>query len=276
MSPEGEPQVVVLVAAPRTGSTVLGEAIAGAFALTYLGEVFHDSYADPETDFRSNQRQLIRANFFNFRASLEPAVSMFPSLENRRTILAAYLDYIGETFGPRVLIDLKYTASHHLDGYWRARNTPPGAIELLAEADARFVHLRRRNLFAQYCSFALANQTGEWSSRTSSSAARRLTLNARHCEESLHEARQQADMAARWMSRTSCCNVFYEDLFDGADFSDRTLAKLRPLLGHPSAPMVAGYRKQMPSLGEVIENRMEVLTHFRGTEFRTMVEQALA
>src|SRR5690348_16478378 len=112
----------ILLAAPRTGTTVLGQAVTQAFSAAWPKEIFNDAYADPSLDYRRARDIKQRTNFFNYRQEAfrkNPALS-YPSKENQTFLFRTYLVELAELErADRFLIDIKYTSLHHLDSYWR-------------------------------------------------------------------------------------------------------------------------------------------------------------
>src|SRR5690349_14961359 len=149
----------IICAAPRSGTTFLGDAVTTAYEAAWPEEIFHEFHAGPGLDYRVAEDPQERANFFSFRAeaaSQRPEF-MYPDRASRERLFDAYLDNLRTLFpgSDRFLLDIKYNSWHHLDGFWRMPVDPPGLIDLLQAKDIPVVHLVR-NCFAQYCSFRIA------------------------------------------------------------------------------------------------------------------------
>ncbi len=270
----------ILLAAPRSGTTMLGDAVSRAFKAAWPQEIFHSEHAGPEMDFRASPDIKIRCNFFNFRHELlkgRPALS-FPSIENQSEIFKLYVKYISESEEPdRFLLDVKYSSWHHLNYYWWRPGQVPNLLTSVMKLRFPLVHLKRRNLFALYCSQKRAEQTGLWSTlEETAEIGEKLVINASECAASLRSLRETELMFDRWVSGNSH-DLYYEDIMTNGTFSDEVTTTFIDVYGaEPTAPLTTVYRKVTPPLRDVVANPDEVLSALCGTEFHHMAEQALA
>jgi hypothetical protein len=152
----------VICAAPRSGTTLLAEALERAYDLASPSEVFHEAHANPTVELANVRHAVQRSNFFRFRTNCirERPELLSPDYAARQELFDTYLDHLRKVFEKdRFLIDVKYNSWHHLDGFWRFPTDPPGLIRLLRERKITVVHLVRENLFALYCSLRMAELT---------------------------------------------------------------------------------------------------------------------
>ena len=96
----------VLLAAPRSGTTVLGDTLSAAFGAEWLQEIFHEDFVDPSVDFRNSEDVFKKGSFFNFRYDLYKSYPSFslPSLENQKLLFSLYIKSLKELFPDKLLI----------------------------------------------------------------------------------------------------------------------------------------------------------------------------
>ena len=273
------PTVCILLAAPRSGTTVLGDAVARSFQVLRAGEVFHDECADPELDFRSSAKIGERLGFFNFRHDVfktRPELSM-PSPANQSLLFREYLAHLESSDrADRYLLDVKYTSWHHFDPYWRLFYERPHMLSEAIKLRLPLVHLKRSNLFALHCSQRLATETGVWhvfQERTASDV--RLTLDIPRCLRELDEIRSAQRMFDHWLAGNAH-ELEYERLFGLEGFSadvERTFTQVYGIA--PAEPLSTAHRKVTPPLRDVVVNKDDVLSALQGTDFQKMAEEVL-
>jgi tetratricopeptide (TPR) repeat protein len=264
----------IVLAAPRTGSTVLGHAVSEAWQADFLGEVFHDN---PQDDF-------FGANFFRFRRGLlasDPSLSV-PTWGNQRTIFRRYCQHV-ESISPSgaAILDVKYYSWHHLDQCFLLPHEPPTLIDFVRETSWPVIHLVRDNLFALYCSLKLSEQRGVWhrTSGTEMDIERpSLLVNVEACRLDLERLRSAKDIFDGWFEGYgNIHHLTYERLFDGDRFSLDVEETVARIFGEPPLrAMAPAMQKVTPPLIEVVENRAEVLLGLAGTPFHAMALEALA
>jgi len=259
----------------------LGEAVARAFDVAWPGEIFHNKYADPFTDYRCSKLLSERANFFNFRHELfrvRPELSI-PSGENQSTVFTLYLDNLRSVSrSDDYLIDIKYTSWHHLNTFWWTGTRKPFLIDLVMRLGISVIHLRRRNHFSMYCSQKLAEQTGVWwTSELRELAGECFVVNLEDCKRYMEEVRVAERSFDNWLSKHSCFQLTYEEIFSQEGLSqtvEKTFSEIfsRP----PSAPLSTTSKKVTPPLRSVVKNADEVISCFKGTPYQSMAEEVLA
>ena len=273
-SPEFPIAACIVLAAPRTGSTVLGHSVGDAWNADFLGEVFHD---EPQDDF-------FGANFFKFRCGLldsEPSLSI-PTLHNQRVILQRYCHHVQSTTPSGApILDIKYYSWHHLNPCFVLPHDPPALIEFVREARWPVVHLVRENLFALHCSLKLSQKRGVWhkSAEAEPDPDRpTLVVDVDACRVEMERLRSATDIFDGWFrGYGNMHHLTYERLFEGSHFSSAVEETFTTIFREPAAkPFVPAMQKVTPPLNQVIENAAEVLRGLTGTPFHAMAVEALA
>jgi hypothetical protein len=270
-----------IIAAARSGTTMLGDAVARSFRVTKVGETFHPAFTCPLNDFRLSPQVERRLNFHNLRLGLlrqHPELS-FPSQANQSLILRAFLRHLEVSEeAERYLVDVKYASWHHLDAYWRLPHHPPFLLAELMRLCVPLVHLKRTNIFALYCSQKLAQKTDVWHVlEESKEPAGDLTIDLDTCLRELDDLDNAQGMFDRWLGDYHVHSLEYESLLDGDGFSKKVEATFADIFGMASLePLSTRYRKVTPPLRDVVVNKDEVLNVLRGTAYQAMAEQALA
>ena len=99
--------------------------------------------------------------------------------------------------------------------YYHAR-TPEHAVVwdyLAADPDICVIHLRRRNLLAQYYSLRLAHQTNSWTkSAMKKTDSESLVLDAQECSDHFGWVRALEEECIAFFARREVHDVWYEDL----------------------------------------------------------------
>lgn len=154
--------------------------------------------------------------------------------------------------------------------YYHARTHPFSAVwdYLRDTAAVRIVHVKRRNILAQYLSLRLAHQTDVWSTRQTAveRAPLRIRLDPELCREHFLQVRRQEDDAALFFRGHAIKDVFYEDLNDDRE---RELRAIHGFLGlEPQAAMTDLVRQRRIPLSEAIENYAALKHSFAGTQWR--------
>jgi hypothetical protein len=269
----------ILIAPPRSGTTVLGHAVTQAFAAAWPQEIFNGEFADPAIDYRRADDIHARTNFFNYRhevLSRRPELS-YPTKENQAFLFRGYLDYIsGVEKAERLLIDVKYTSLHHLNSYWNLPQERPGLIAIVRDLGLPVIHLQRRNLFALYCSLAYAEASGVWVSFESKTGRHRIAIDTARCLKYMGQIDAMTRYIRDWFFQYPVAELEYETMLRGESWSDEVRDTFSRIFGMPPVkPLSAVYRKVAPPLREVVTNPGEVLVALRGTPYQAMTEEAL-
>jgi LPS sulfotransferase NodH len=272
--------ICILVGAPRSGTSALGDAVTRSFGAVWPQEIFNKEHADPTLDYRSSQNARQRYNFFNFRHELLQADARlsYPSKENQRAIFERYVDYlVTDGNGARYLLDIKYSSWHHLNHYFHFPYQEPYLLDLIRKHGFSIVHLKRRNLFALYCSLRLAEQTNVWwTDGTLKVPGQRLAINLGDCRRSLTEIALAQSTFDAWFALFDVRILVYEDLFVGQELCEEVKGIFADIYGAlPNAPLVTKHRKIASPLREVVQNSDQVLAALHDTPFQAMAEEAL-
>jgi len=269
-----------IVAAPRSGTNMLRDAVCRSFRITNVGEAFVD-FGDPQCDFRQASHILRRANFFNVRLDIlrkHPELAI-PSPANQSLILEAFLRHLEISEGAeRYFVDVKYASWHHLDTYFRLPHQPPFLLTELKRRGFPLVHLKRRNIFAQYCSLKLAIQTRVWQVLADRPGdTLRLSLDPARLVEDLDDLRDAQRIFDRWLAEYPIHLLEYESLLDGTGFSKQVEGTFTNVFGMaPVEPLFTQHRKATPPLRDVVINKDEAFSALKGTVYQSMAEEALA
>lgn len=259
---------VVVCAAPRTGTTVLQLTLQKDPRFrTYL-EVFHDNKGSD------------RHKFFNFVQSAPQLSSLylFPTYENMRGLFDSFFRTLKEEAErPIFLVDIKYSSMHHFNSIWYDGVAEPNTLTFLKERGARFVHLRRRNLFRQVVSEVLATRTRQWHVRENEREISDVDLDLEQVEARMREIDINNDRFAAYLEPYRYVErLFYEDMFDDGFLSEAVFSAIARLTGetrigrHPLA-----LEKLLVGVGKSIVNAEAVLAHFRGSPFEEHVVETL-
>jgi hypothetical protein len=277
-------RICIICAAPRSGTNALGSAVAGAFRAAFIGEIFHHINAKPGANFRNSEDEGLRSSFFNFRADAlqkNPGL-VYPSLEARRSLFDRYIEHLQQAFqNDCLLLDVKYSSWHHLDGFWRNPLEPPGLVELIQEKAIPIVHLVRTNLFELYCSLQFAGRDGIWTIEKGEDIqpleSRTLRVDLEHCRVRMTNMAHTQRLFRGWFRDAPVQTLTYEGMLRDGRFDSGVAEMFSRLFGRPPVhALEAVYRKILPPLKTVIVNADEVVEYFTGTDFEEFVRSSLA
>jgi LPS sulfotransferase NodH len=150
--------------------------------------------------------------------------------------------------------------------YYHARTQPHSRVwdHLAASPDITIIHLRRRNLLAQYYSLRLAHMTNTWTrTREVSAKLEPIRLELNECLEHFTQLRALENQCAAFFVRQNIYDLWYEDLVAERM---RTMARVEEFLGLAhETPTTAVSRQRTSSLRDVIANYDELSRGFAGT-----------
>ena len=269
----GKPQPVILLAYQRSGTTVLQRTMGASPLVHNFGEVFlGPKPAHIVKEYYDDWNLYAETNFFNFKekAVAENPALLLPSPENQETLFNLFFDRLAEhTSKKYFIVDIKYHSWHHLNIFFQEIFHPPFLLRMLLEQEVKFIHLIRENVFEQYVSWIYSKATRKWHyKRKETLRKQKIRIDVRDCEARMQLSLDSTRMFERWLSGTSCLNLYYEELFEDGRFSPEVLSKIEGHIGEkldlPDAPVL---KKVISDVGEVVENLEEVLDHFRGTPY---------
>lgn len=274
------PQLVVIVARQRSGTTALAESLALNASAESFGEVFHHRQNDADAGRAFRIRP--EAGYFNFRADmlrLDPDLSL-PSVANQTRLFDAYLDHLSSMTDKRWLVlDIKYNSWHHFEHFYAIPGNTPFLLHLLKQRKAGFIHLTRSGSFARYCSEQVALTAGLWHvERGSANGTASITIDPALALADMVESRRQIEIFSRFLNPVRRrVELRYEETFAGDRLVAAAELKLKRLFdGDWQGGVQVPLQKLTPPLAKVVKNRDEVLAYFKPTTFWPEVAAALA
>jgi hypothetical protein len=252
---------VILLARQRSGTNPLRAVLGSHPEIFCFPEVFNNRVAP-------RQRLGAQANYFNFvTRNTERDSGDALRRDDDEEVFLDFLEYL-RCFTPKrfLLIDVKYSSTHHVTKAWRFVTEEPHLFLLIRKHRLRVLNLRRSN-YLRYCLSELkAQATRRWTLLDKSSAEspqvdQTIEVDIRWLLTTLELCRSEDAAVSRSFENYSrLLRLEYEDLF--------------PQLGAPmSAETKPRHRKQsLLGLEETIQNYEEVAEALRGTEFEHCLE----
>lgn len=275
------PQLVVIVARQRSGTTALAETLALGSSVESFGEVLHHRQKDATVEAGRALRIRPEAGYFNFKADmlrLEPELT-FPSADNQTRLFNDYLDRLGSMTDKRwILLDIKYNSWYHFEHFYTMPGNAPFLLHLLKQRNAAFIHLTRAGSFARYCSEQVALAGGQWhAARGSTSESVSVTIDPVSALADMVESQRQVEIFSRFLNPVRRrVDLRYEETYTDDRLTSATELKLKRLFdGDWGGGVQVPLQKLTPSLTNVVKNRDEVLDYFKPTTFWPEVVAAL-
>ncbi len=151
--------------------------------------------------------------------------------------------------------------------YYHARQAPFSAVwdYLQTETDIRVLHIKRRNVLAQYLSLQRAHLTNQWSGRNSNGETEPMFLSTEECRRHFLWLRAQEAETDTFFAHHPLLEVEYEALV--ADRAGQ-MAKVQDFLGLERQDLTPGTRQQRRRpLSAEIANFDALKAEFAGTEW---------
>lgn len=151
--------------------------------------------------------------------------------------------------------------------YYHARETPFSAIwdYLRTETDIRIIHIKRRNILAQYLSLQRAHLTNQWTDHDSSGTAESLHLSVEDCRRHFIWVNAQEAETDTFFVHHPLLQLEYEALI--AD-RDGQMRRVQDFLGLDRQHLKPGTRRQRRRpLSTEIANYAELKAQFAGSEW---------
>ena len=146
---------------------------------------------------------------------------------------------------------------------WEAFQRFPQIFDVMREHSFRVIRLTRENLFDQYISMRLAQETGTWLSDGDGYGPLSFVADPVDVRENLEHFTFANRMLKESTRQFRSVDVTYEELIDG-----RALGRIFALLEVEHIPLVSAMRKQRAgNQRETVANFLEVSAAFEGTEF---------
>lgn len=277
-----EPQLIVILARQRSGTTALAETLALGADVCSFGEVFHHQQPEVGKPGQPDLRLHPEADFFKLSVEMlrsAPELAL-PSVENKMHLFDAFISHLSSLTRSRwILIDVKYNSWHHFENYYHVPGHSPFLLHLLKHRNAAFIHVTRANTFARYCSEQLALSRNKWHvERGAKDDDAAIIIDPVAALRDMQETQRQMETFSRFL--TDCrrrIDLRYEEIFAGDHLASATDAKISRLLdGDWTAGVTVPLQKATPPLSSVIKNLDEVRSYFEFTTHREEVLTALA
>lgn len=255
------PQPLVVLSWPRCCTTALGDSLSRGGQVYDWREIFHP-------------RQLDRAgNYFRWRARLfaeDPAASL-PLPDQPARLWRQFMGHLQAQAKDRpvMLIDIKVSALHHLEGAFTRPGTKPHLLRLLAADRVPILRIRCDDPVRQHVSRLLAfhlqsGQTGP------------LDVDIADMQTRLAEMRRVEADLDRWLAdHTPFADVPMTGLLADHQPSGATHQALADLLGQPVRSVPTTLRPTPAAQIPPIANLPELVRHFANTPWQASLSAAL-
>ncbi|MCH2181785.1 MAG: sulfotransferase [Mariniblastus sp.] len=238
-----DPSPVFVIAMQRSGTNLLRKALANDGSLFDLNEIF-----DPfHQQYWSYREQMIRDN---------PDLSV-PSSSNQLEVFESFLNHHLHHSPARLIVDVKYNSTHHLNRVWHAPGSRPLLLDWLVEQQCPVIHLVRDNILENYVSNVVAFESRSWVAGAEDSGDTFSTkLNVRETLRKLQIFERQISVFRKWLAPTNCLELTYERLLgSGGQLAEDASRQIREHLGITGhRPFQVKTQKSKRALVDVIEN----------------------
>jgi hypothetical protein len=232
----------------------------------------------------ARERFSVEANYFNFAVNhLGGDPSKLVGRDDDEGLFLDFLEYL-RCFTPKrfLLLDVKYSSTHHVTKAWRFITKEPHLFFLIRKHRLRVLNLQRRN-YLRYClSEMKAQATQRWTAldrpNQPDHADRTMAVDVDWLLKTMELCRADDEAVTRaFAGYRLCLRCDYDDLFEeiGAPMSETFLTRIADWLGLEAAfaETKPRYRKQsVLPLEETIANYEEVAEALRGTPFEYCLE----
>jgi hypothetical protein len=276
---EASPEICVLVARMRSGTTAFRSVLSSHPKIRTLGEVFHNDYLNDRRYFY---------NFYLHAAQQDPTLCL-PSGENRVRVFSDYVSFLKSDLGltddgDRVLVmGINYNSLHALNTYWQHPFSPPHIFHVLRRLNISIIHLRRENLLRTLISEHRARRLGIWHRRAdgetspSPEPSPAIELDPRSLLAELEERDLEISFMQKCLSAyPRVLDLTYEQTFQPDNqLSAEVLQQCADFLGvenrfdtyskfQPTAP---------PTLREAVSNYDELRKLIDGSRFEHLLDE---
>ncbi|MCA9217231.1 MAG: hypothetical protein KDB27_29380 [Planctomycetales bacterium] len=262
---------IIICAQQRSGTTVLHSNLGQSPYATNYGEVFLD------------QPEINPYNFFTFKidqVKQNPELC-FPTRPHQREICEKYLEFLSSSCEtPFHVLDVKYNSWHHFNPVWYGLFNYPFLMEIVRSRHVPIIHVIRKDVFQQRVSIAFAEATQDWhfpSNVESKPKDVSIRLDPAHCQREMELSQRRTAMFREWFAgHDRYLELNYEEMFENGEFAPSTLSSINELMRMDmKIPQKPALKKGIKSVSKVISNRGELLNHFKGTCFESMVCDSL-
>lgn len=258
----------ILLARQRSGTGVLNSIINAHPEVSCVGELFH-----PNEIAHKN-------NYFNFlskKIQVDPTRALPAANEINYHEFMAHIKSLG--YKKNILIDVKYSSTHHFNDYWHSTFDMPKFLQLGKKDRRKILHLKRRNYLKTYISGRLAEQNKIWHTQEKSDIKiTSMVLNETSLLNYIRStARQVNNFDGYFRKYPYILELEYEELFEENGALSITVAEkiaafleIDPKPFETTSPTLI---KQTPNnLATVIENIDEITIALNKTEFSWMLQ----
>lgn len=148
---------IVMLARQRSGTNALRSVLGSHRDIFCFPEVF---VTEPNAHYALAQH----ANYFNFLAKRFPGHNKdVVTLDRHTTAFLDFLEYLYCFTDKRyILLDVKYSSTHHVRAPWKFITQEPLLFELARNHGIHVLHLTRRNYLRYHLSEVKAQQSRRW------------------------------------------------------------------------------------------------------------------
>ena len=265
---------IVMLARQRSGTNALRDVLRGHREIFCLPEVFHNAPTDPLA---------VEANFFRFLDRHPDGTTWrATSWDAQERIFLDFLDHLRSFSEKRyILIDVKFSSTHHFDGPWRALSERPTFFRLIEKHRLRTLTLTRRNYLRAYISWEKAARSKTFHRWDRPGDDEQIAVDISDLLSLLPSFKLEDALVAAALPTTELHRCWeYGEIFPqlGGAVPHRVLGAITEWLEiEPEFPRTeSNFRKQaVLTLRETIANYDEVAAALEATEFAYCLEDEL-
>lgn len=257
----------ILLARQRSGTGAFGSLIDQHPEIRYLGELFHPGEIERQH------------NYFNFLLNAikqNPERGLPGANEINHQEFFEYVENLEKK--SNIFVDVKYSSTHHFDGYWHAPLDIPFFLQLCKRNDRKIVHLKRRNYLKTYVSGLLAERNKIWHAKQNDTIKiTSLQLNSKELLDYLRSITHQVEHFESYLSKyPQIMTLEYENLFQASGtLADDVIENLSAFLEVDEAAFRTikpfFVKQASDDLSVVIENYDEIYSNLKNTLFAWML-----
>jgi hypothetical protein len=261
------PWLIILTAQQRSGTGALTRTLDLGTKIHGLPEVFHPNAGSG-------------INFFDYRAQHFGIKPQSPEAN----VWDGYVSYLRSNhLKPFILLNIKYDSWHHLNGAWHFPNDPPALLGMVKERSVAIIHLIRKDVFAQACSYLVATERGIWQSHkhpnwSPEQDQTRYLLNPRDLlqliQQSLAGTKLFRELFAGY---PRYAELTFEELLENGYLSETATNRISHLIGENCGGSGrVPTKKLILHIRDVVENGDAIVDFFKDTPFADHVSRAFA
>lgn len=261
----------IMLARQRSGTGALGSLLDQHPGIRYLGEVFHTDGYDRKVNY---------FNFFLQKVTENPRRALPDACEQN---FAEYLAHLRETITgkPNIILDIKYSSTHHFNGGWHAPLDMPKLIHFAKRDKMKIIHLKRSNYIKTFVSGRLAELNKVWHATPKDELpVQQITVDKDVLLSYLNATnRTVSHFDGYFRKYPHIAEIEYGTLFRADGSIDAAeLKKIASLLGVDEevlGTLQPSFVKQTKDeLAGVITNYEEIVSHLASTPFSGMLTDA--